>query len=115
MSTASMKPAPRCCIRSSRDDFPQLMWANNYYRFAAFTMFTLFFGGKTYAPNLMRDGLNIQDYLQEHYVNAYAYVARRIGHLPNVVGFGTMNEPHFGLIGVPDLRTSRSSALSSSA
>ena len=87
------------------DDFPQLMWANNYYRFAAFTMFTLFFGGKTYAPNMMRDGLNIQDYLQEHYVNAYAYLARRIGHLPNVVGFGTMNEPHFGLIGVPDLRT----------
>ena len=32
------------------DDFPHLIWANNYYRFAAFTMFTLFFGGETYAP-----------------------------------------------------------------
>ena len=24
------------------DDFPHMLWANNYYRFAAFTMFTLF-------------------------------------------------------------------------
>ncbi|MCY3780665.1 MAG: cellulase family glycosylhydrolase [Chloroflexi bacterium] len=87
------------------DDFPQLMWANNYYRFAAFTMFTLFFGGATFAPNLLIDGRNIQDVLQERYVKAYARVARRIGHLPNVVGFGSMNEPHFGLIGVPDLRS----------
>ena len=87
------------------DAFPQLMWANNYYRYAAFTMFTLFFGGATFAPDCMADGLNIQDYLQEHYVKAYAQVARRIGHLPNVIGFGTMNEPHFGLIGVPDLRS----------
>lgn len=87
------------------DDFPQLMWANNYYRFAAFTMFTLFFGGETFAPNLLVDGRNIQDYLQDHYVRAYAHVARLIGGLPNIVGFGTMNEPHFGLIGVPDLRS----------
>ena len=87
------------------DDFPQLMWANNYCRFAAFTMFTLFFGGRTFAPQLMVDGLNIQDFLQDHFVNAFAHVARRIRHLPNVLGFDTMNEPHFGLIGVPDLRS----------
>ena len=87
------------------DDFPQLMWANNYYRFAAFTMFTLFFGGETFAPNLLVDGRNIQDYLQDHYVKAYAYVAQRLKHLPKVIGFGVMNEPHFGLIGVPDLRS----------
>jgi len=86
------------------DDFPHMLWANNYYRFAAFTMFTLFFGGRTFAPQLMVDGLNIQDYLQEHYVNAFAHVARRVKHLPNVLGFDTMNEPHYGLIGVPDLR-----------
>ncbi|MCY3916569.1 MAG: cellulase family glycosylhydrolase [Chloroflexi bacterium] len=86
------------------DDFPHMLWANNYYRFAAFTMFTLFFGGRTYAPQLMVDGLNIQDYLQERYVNAFAQVAKRIRHLPNVLGFDTMNEPHYGLIGLPDLR-----------
>ena len=87
------------------DDYPHLIWANNYYRFAAFTMFTLFFGGETYAPDLMVDGLNIQDYLQERYISAYAWVARRLQHLPNLLGFGVMNEPHYGLIGVPDLRS----------
>ena len=87
------------------DDFPQLMWANNYFRYAAFTMFTLFFGGRTYAPQLMVDGLNIQDYLQERYVMAFAQVAQRLKHMPNVLGFDTMNEPHYGLIGVPDLRS----------
>ena len=86
------------------DDFPHMLWANNYYRFAAFTMFTLFFGGRAYTPQLMVDGLNIQDYLQEHYINAFALVAQRVKHLPNVLGFDTMNEPHPGLIGVPDLR-----------
>ena len=51
------------------------------------------------------DGQNIQDYLQGHYIGAYAYSWRGgISHLPNVLGFGTMNEPHPGLIGVPDLR-----------
>ncbi len=87
------------------DSFPHLMWANNYYRFATFTMFTLFFGGETFAPNMTIDGANIQEYLQAHYVDAFAQVARRIGHLPNVIGFGVINEPHFGLIGVPDLRS----------
>ena len=86
------------------DDFPQLMWANNYYRYAAFTMFTLFFGGRAFAPQLLVDGQNIQDYLQGHYIGAYQQLARRLSHLPNVLGFGTMNEPHPGLIGVPDLR-----------
>ncbi len=87
------------------DDFPQLMWANNYYRFAAFTMFTLFFGGRAFAPQLLVDGLNIQDYLQERYIAAYAEVAKRVKRLPNALGFDTMNEPHPGLIGAPDLRS----------
>lgn len=90
--------------RDQPDDFPQLMWANNYYRFAAFTMFTLFFGGETFAPDCLVDGRNIQQYLQEHYVAAYARLAQRLRQLPNLLGFGAMNEPHYGLIGVPDLR-----------
>ncbi len=87
------------------EDFPQLMWASNYYRFASFTMFTLFFGGREFAPQLQVDGQNIQDYLQEQYCAAYAALARRLRGLPNLLGFGSMNEPHSGLIGVPDLRS----------
>ncbi|MXV92945.1 MAG: glycoside hydrolase family 5 protein [Chloroflexi bacterium] len=87
------------------DTFPQLMWATNYARYVCFTMFTLFFGGRDFAPQLQVDGQNIQDYLQGHYCAAYAELARRLRDLPNLLGFGSMNEPSPGLLGVPDLRS----------
>ena len=87
------------------DDFPHLLWASNYNRFAAQTMFTLFFGGNCFAPQRKHDGQTLQDFLQGHYIRAYQHLAQRIAHLPNVIGFGSMNEPSPGLIGVPDLRS----------
>ena len=86
------------------DRFPQLMWASNYNRFAPQTMFTLFFGGNCFAPQRKCQGETLQDFLQSHYIRAFQHLAQRIAHLPNVVGFGTMNEPSAGLIGVNDLR-----------
>ena len=86
------------------DDFPNLIWATNYSKFAAMTMFTLFFGGNAFAPQLTCDGQSLQDFLQTHYINAFQHLAKRVAHLPNVIGLGTMNEPHPGLIGLPDLR-----------
>ena len=86
------------------DDFPNLLWATNYSKFAAMTMFTLFFGGSVFAPQLTHDGQSMQDFLQTHYVHAFQHLAKRIAHLPNVIGFGAMNEPHPGLIGLSDLR-----------
>ncbi len=74
-------------------------WLTNYTRLASATMFTLFFGGRDFAPHLTVDGESVQDYLQRHYINAYKQVARRLQGLPNVVGFGTMNEPSSGFIG----------------
>ena len=85
-------------------DFPHLIWASNYNRFAAQTMFTLFFGGDCFAPQRPCDGQSLQDYLQGHYFRAFQHLARRIAGMPNVLGFGAMNEPSAGLIGVPDLR-----------
>ena len=85
-------------------DFSHLLWFSNYNRFAAQTMFTLFFGGNRFAPGRQCDGQSLQDFLQGHYIRAFQHLARRISHLPNVVGFGTMNEPSAGLIGIPDLR-----------
>ena len=87
------------------DEFPQLMWASNYNRFASLTMFTLFFGGRQYAPDLQAEGQNIQDYLQGQYCAAYGALARRLRDMRHVIGFGVMNEPSGGLIGVPDLRS----------
>ncbi len=85
------------------DPFPRMIWSTNYARYGASTLFTLFFAGRDFAPNLKIDGINIQDYLQSHYFNAIRQVAERLKDLPNVVGYDAMNEPSPGLIGIPNL------------
>jgi hypothetical protein len=85
-------------------ELPSMIWATNYNKFASQTMFTLFFGGNDFAPTITYEDQPIQEFLQTHYINAFQHLAERIGHLPNVVGFGTMNEPHNGLIGLSDIR-----------
>lgn len=81
----------------------RLQWITNYTRLAAATMFTLFFGGNDFAPKTNIDGEPVQEFLQRHYFNAFQQVARKLSALPNVVGFGTMNEPSSGFIGMADL------------
>lgn len=85
------------------DPFPRMIWSTNYARYGASTLFTLFFAGRDFAPNVKIDGINIQDYLQAHYFNAIRQVAERLKDLPNVVGYDAMNEPSSGLIGMRDL------------
>lgn len=60
-------------------------------------MFTLFFAGNDYAPGITAEGRPIQGYLQEHYFEAFAVLAKRIASYDNVAGFGSMNEPGEGL------------------
>jgi hypothetical protein len=38
-------------------------------------MWTLFFGGKEFTPDFVIDGENVQDYLQNHYLNSQKEVA----------------------------------------
>ncbi|TWU78180.1 hypothetical protein ED733_007716 [Metarhizium rileyi] len=90
------------------DNFPKMIWSTNYHRLAAGTMFTLFFAGKDFAPNCIINGVNIQEYLQDHFVNACAHLAKRIheaGDLENdaVIGWESMNEPNRGMTGYVDL------------
>lgn len=90
------------------DQFPKMIWSTNYYRLAAGTMFTLFFAGKDFAPKCIIDGVNIQDYLQGHFIDACAHLAKRIhaaGDLENevVIGWESMNEPNRGMTGYADL------------
>lgn len=54
------------------------------------------------------DGINIQDYLQNHFIGACRHLALRMKEagdlVPDpVIGWETMNEPNHGLIGVQDL------------
>ncbi|MBU7048122.1 MAG: cellulase family glycosylhydrolase [Theionarchaea archaeon] len=84
-------------------DYAVMCWPHNYQRFAAATMFTLFFGGNDFAPHFLVDGKPVQEYMQNHYINAAKQVADRLKDLPHVIGYNCMNEPHPGFIGVDNL------------
>lgn len=88
--------------------FPKMLWSSNYTRLACQTIWTLFWAGKDFAPKAIIDGVNIQDYLQDHFINACKHLAQRIhdaGDLEDevVIGWETINEPNRGLIGQQDL------------
>ena len=85
------------------DPFPRMIWPTNYNKLAAQTMFTLFFAGNDFAPQLKVNGTPIQEYLQSHYINAIKQVAIRLRDLPNVVGYDSLNEPSKGFIGEKDI------------
>jgi hypothetical protein len=87
------------------DPFPRMIWATNYNRLAAATMFSLFFGGDRVAPNTKIDGVPVQQYLQSHYFKAMQQVALRLKDMPNVVGYDTLNEPSRGHLGKRSLTT----------
>ncbi|KAL2000924.1 hypothetical protein VTN02DRAFT_2461 [Thermoascus thermophilus] len=89
-------------------EFPKMIWSTNYTRLVSQTMFTLFWGGRDFAPKAIIDGQNIQDYLQDHFIAACKHLAEKIheaGDLENevVIGWESINEPHRGLIGVQDI------------
>lgn len=85
-----------------------MIWATNYTRLACQTIFTLFWAGRAFAPKAVIDGINIQDYLQGHFIAACKYLARRIqeaGDLDRdvIIAWESMNEPNHGLVGLQDL------------
>ena len=57
---------------------PRMTWPSNHHKLAAGTMFTLFFAGKDFAPDLKIGDVNIQDFLQGHYIAAMARVGMNI-------------------------------------
>jgi hypothetical protein len=90
------------------EEFPKMIWATNYTRYACQVIFTLFFAGKEFAPKAIIDGKNIQDYLQDHFLAAHRHLVKRVmaaGDLADdvVIGWESVNEPNRGLIGLPDL------------
>lgn len=85
------------------DPFPKMHWATNYSKLAAATMFTLFFAGNDFAPDVRIEGISVQDYLQRHYFDAFRQVARRLREKAHVVGYDSLNEPSNGFIGLRDL------------
>eukprot|EP00756_Hemistasia_phaeocysticola_P062966 Hpha_TRINITY_DN6441_c0_g2::TRINITY_DN6441_c0_g2_i1::g.274::m.274 len=83
---------------------PKMTWPTGYARLAAATMFTVFYAGDAYAPKLKVKGESAQNYLQRHFVAALCRLAEALREEPNVLGFGTGNEPSKGYVGFNDLR-----------
>ncbi|KAJ3077099.1 hypothetical protein HDU98_008534 [Podochytrium sp. JEL0797] len=83
---------------------PHQFWPTNYAKLACATMFTLFFGGEIFAPDALYEGVNVSTFLQDKYIACYAHLATRIQHCSAVVGFELMNEPHYGYIGLKNLK-----------
>ncbi|KAF4040698.1 Glycoside hydrolase family 5 C-terminal domain [Phytophthora infestans] len=83
--------------------YPKMIWPTNYFKMACATMFSLFWGGSKCAPSCRVNGIPVQEYLQSHYLNAMTELAEALKGLPNIVGFGTMNEPSSGYLGLEDL------------
>lgn len=103
-------PTRAAVVQNSLDDpenAPKMVWPTNYYRAVCQTMFALFFGGKQYAPKCVLNGENIQDFLQNHLLNACIRLYRaiqRAGLMEDCVfGVETLNEPNPGIIGTPDI------------
>jgi hypothetical protein len=82
---------------------PKMIWPTNAGKLGSATMFTLFFGGDSFAPRTRIDGVGAQRYLQEHFFGAVEQVVRRVAALPNVFGVDLLNEPSAGYIGWEDL------------
>ncbi len=86
------------------DPFPHNIWSTNEGKLATATMFTLFFGGNDFAPQVKVEGEPVQEFLQRHYIQAIQQAALRLRDLPNVIGYDSMNEPLKGYIGWKDLQ-----------
>lgn len=90
------------------DKFPKMFWAANYAKLVCGTIFTMFFAGKEFTPKAMINGVNIQDYLQSHMLNAMLHFYRRLLNETDlfedcILGVETMNEPNSGWVGHVDI------------
>ncbi|RKP14740.1 glycoside hydrolase superfamily [Piptocephalis cylindrospora] len=77
-----------------------MYWPTNYTKLATSSMFTLFWGGETFAPSCTYAGISVQEYLQRHYCQAFAHLTRKLRHHSALLGMEVMNEPHPGYIGL---------------
>ncbi|OCF45458.1 hypothetical protein I317_00705 [Kwoniella heveanensis CBS 569] len=87
-----------------------VIWNTNLHRLAARHCFTMFFASDQFAPKCTIDGQSAKDWLQGHYLAAYGHLADRLRDAGGIldeclIGWDSMNEPHQGFIGIPDLNS----------
>ena len=88
-----------------KNRYRQMSWGKNLDFFPNQTMWTLFFAGQDFTPNFTLENeltgipVNIQEYLQYHFLQCVSVVAERVKDMAHVIGFDTLNEPNHGFIG----------------
>ena len=85
--------------REQPERYPRMCWSENYSYPANGILWTLFFAGRLFTPDFVVEGVNVQDFLQGHYLAAQRKLAERLVAMPHVLGFGTLNEPSRGWVG----------------
>lgn len=91
------------------DKYPKMLWPTNYKRLVAGTMFVLFFAGKVFAPKAIINGVNIQEFLQTHFIDSIAYFVEKVFKSDpslfeeTILGIETINEPNSGFLGTPKI------------
>ncbi|RUS13100.1 hypothetical protein BC938DRAFT_478132, partial [Jimgerdemannia flammicorona] len=74
----SFKPTGAAYVHQTNatpgDSLP-MVWPTNYTKLASATMFTLFFGGDTFAPRCMYQGETVQGFLQKRFIDCYRHLA----------------------------------------
>ncbi|MDR2842967.1 MAG: cellulase family glycosylhydrolase [Spirochaetaceae bacterium] len=83
--------------------FPRMIWPTNNYRYAAATMFTLFFAGDVFAPKTQINGVGVQTVLNESYIACMKHCYAKLKDTGVIIGWGAMNEPGCGYAGLADL------------
>lgn len=86
------------------ENYRKMIWPQNYQKYPTATMFSLFFGGNFFAPNLKIEEKTAQDFLQSHFTNSILQLAKRISKFKHVVGFDSLNEPSPGFIEKENLK-----------
>ncbi len=81
-------------VNETSDVLPFTLWGVSYILSLDMARcFACFLAGDKAFPDLEVGGENVKDYLQQAYAGAWAQVAERVAHQPNVIGYDIMNEP----------------------
>jgi hypothetical protein len=99
MDTAKLQASGAAIAQQGQGKRKTMIWHVNYSLYAAATMFTLFFGGNAFAPQVKIEGESAQDYLTARYIAAFAHCHRQLKGCKAIAGWGVMNEPHPGYVG----------------
>ncbi len=86
---------PEHFVRAGAVALNDFNWPSSSRRSPVASMWTLFFAGDIYCPELT----GVQQRLQDHYIAAVCALAERLTDLDNVLGYDTLNEPSYGYLG----------------